>query len=67
MKYLFKGGGTNMYFGIPQILYLVLTIVGLVLSGVDHGKTKNKKENFWVSLVSTTILCGILYWGGFFN
>lgn len=56
-----------MYFGIPQIILLVLTMLGLGINLVRHGQPKEGVESFWVFFSSSIILFSLLYWGGFFN
>ena len=56
-----------MYFGAPQIIILVLIIVGLGINLAKHGEPKNENSNFWISLTNATVTLGLLYWGGFFS
>jgi hypothetical protein len=51
----------------PQIIYLALSLAGLLLSANKHGKPKEGNYNFWISAVSCFITLYLLYWGGFFN
>lgn len=52
----------------PQIIYLTITAVGLLIEANQHGKPKGPgNHNFWVTAVSTAICLSILYWGGFFT
>lgn len=62
--------------GWPQIIWIILTIMGLCLTAYNHGKTQKYIgelspceifDNFWVCLLAKCILIGILYWGGFFG
>jgi hypothetical protein len=55
-----------MHLGIPQIIYLALLIFGLGISIAKHGKPRSN-ENFWMSLISATIIISLLMWGGFFK
>jgi hypothetical protein len=52
--------------GLPQCLYVLITLLGLVLAIRDHGKPRSK-ENAWLSLVSLAIVYALLIWGGFFR
>lgn len=57
-----------MTFHTPQIIYLCLILLSLGIDLARHGEQKKSRQhNFWASLVSTTILLGILCWGGFFK
>ena len=51
----------------PQIIYIALFLIALVIAGYRHGKQKKGRYNLWVEL--TALLLGILllYWGGFFD
>ena len=51
---------------LPQIIYLVLTAVSLLLAANQHGKPRSN-QNFWTSLVAFAIVLSILWWGGFFS
>lgn len=53
--------------GIPQIIYCAWIFMALGLSLAQHGQTKPKTENFWISLVSATIQLLLMWWGGFFG
>lgn len=52
--------------GIPQIIIIVLYAITLLLSAYNHGKPHENNQNFWVSLIGTGIIFGLLIWGGFF-
>lgn len=51
---------------IPQIIYIVLTLISLGMSFANHGE-KRKDENGWHSLISFLLVYFLLYKGGFFN
>ena len=51
---------------LPQLIYLALTFFGLGISLAIHGKPRSN-ENFVVTLISTIIGVGLVYWGGFFD
>lgn len=53
--------------GAPQLLFLVLTCLGVGISLAKHGEKKEGNYNFYTSLVSAVIYILILYWGGFFK
>ena len=52
--------------GWPQGIYLLMTLVGLVVAVLEHGKPR-KPSNVWVSLLATVIIYALLIWGGFFS
>ncbi len=51
----------------PQITLIVIFALGTGITITRHGKPKKGKESLWLSLVSTSILAAILYWGGFWT
>lgn len=53
--------------GIPQIIILVLNVLGLGISLAEHGETELKQESFFTRLFSTAIHLLLLWWGGFFD
>lgn len=56
-----------MEFNIWNLTYLLLMSMSLGIVLSKHGKPKEKKYNFWVSLISYAIWFFLLYKGGFFN
>ena len=46
---------------------LVIMQMSLLLNVIDHGQRKTGRENAWHSVIGTTIMLGLLYWGGFFH
>ena len=55
-----------MHLGTPQIIVIVLYILSLGLALGKHGQPRNDKYNFGVTLIATSIMIALLYWGGFF-
>ena len=51
---------------IPQTLVLVLLALSLGVSLADHGKPREGRNSFWVSLAGKLVQVGLLVWGGFF-
>lgn len=51
----------------PQIVYIVMVVLGLGMTATNHGNKKMGKDNFFISLISSTIMISILYAGGFFG
>ena len=49
----------------PQIIYLVIVGMGLLISANKHGQ--ENKYNFWTQLVASAIGMSLLIWGGFFK
>lgn len=56
-----------MYLGVFQLIALGLMVLGLGITLSQHGKPKEGKHSFWVTLVSQAIWFLILYFGGFFG
>lgn len=52
---------------IPQIILAGLILLGLGVEMERHGKPKKGKENFWITLSSSAIIAGLLWWGGFWG
>lgn len=52
---------------IPQIIYLTLWFIGLIMISNKHGKQKTDKHNVFESLFHSLIVMSILYFGGFFD
>ena len=51
----------------PQIIYLILTGIGMLRAANRHGKPKTGNENLWADIVATIIVLFLLFWGGFFK
>ena len=52
--------------GIPQIIWLVLVVFGLIYETINHGKP-HEPHNAYILAISTIISFLLLYWGGFFG
>ncbi len=50
----------------PQYIYLALLFAGLIWAAHDHGKPRDD-QNFWSTLIASSIMFALLYWGGFFT
>lgn len=48
----------------PQVVMIVLISLSMFASLLLHGK--ETKVNFFVSLLSNSLVIGLLIWGGFF-
>lgn len=53
--------------GWPQIVWIVLSAMGVTIALVKHGKPRESNYNFWVTLISLGIEMLILWKGGFFG
>ena len=51
---------------VPQIIYLVITFIGMLLVANKHGQPRIN-YNFWETLISSIIIFTLLIWGGFFD
>ena len=51
----------------PQITWLVLVAIGLLLHANKHGQPRTGEYCFWSHLVGVAISIAILYCGGFFS
>lgn len=52
--------------GIPQIIWLVLAVFGLIYETINHGKP-HEPHNAYTFAISVVISFLLLYWGGFFG
>lgn len=50
----------------PQIIYLFLISINLLLAAYLHGKPRDN-HNFWYSFVGSLLGFLLLLWGGFFD
>lgn len=55
----------TFHIGIPQLIYCLITLFGLIIAAVRHGEEIT--YNFGITIVGTLITFGLLYWGGFFG
>lgn len=52
--------------GIPQIIWIVLVVYGLIDETINHGKPREPR-NAYIFAISALITFSLLYWGGFFG
>lgn len=52
---------------IPQLLMIVLGVLGLGMSIAKHGEEEKGKKNGWASFWGLLIVWTILYYGGFWD
>ncbi len=52
---------------IPQLLYIMLCILGLGVHMANHGEERVKNYNGWTQLISIIIIWVLLYYGGFWD
>lgn len=52
--------------GIPQIIWLVMAIFGLIYEIINHDKPR-EPHNAYTFAISVVISFLLLYWGGFFG
>ena len=52
--------------GIPQIIWLVMAVIGLIVEIVEHSKPR-EPHNAYTFATSVVISFLLLYWGGFFG
>ncbi len=51
----------------PQIIWIVLAVLGVGISLAKDGEPKTDSHSFMTSVICTSIVASILYWGGFFG
>lgn len=52
---------------IPEIIYLLLSLAGLLLEANRHGKPKTGNHDLRSSLFATFLMLALLYWAGLFH
>ncbi len=52
---------------VPAVIYLILTVIGLMVSANQHGKPKDGIHSIWGVIIGSGISISLLYWGGFFT
>jgi hypothetical protein len=55
-----------MNIGWPEGIYLAFAALNLLAAAHIHGRPRTGEHNFPATLVGTSIVFGMLYWGGFF-
>jgi hypothetical protein len=58
-------GGRRM--SAPAMIYLALVFIGLGANLAKHGQPHTGKYSFTGRAIVSGIVCGLLYWGGFFS
>jgi len=53
--------------GAPQVIWLVLLLINLMINAVNHGKPKEGFDNITYSIIDACLSIGLLIWGGFFG
>lgn len=51
----------------PQIIYIALQFIGLMILIRLHGKPEEGKHNFWSALTRAVLINYLLYSGGFYD
>lgn len=53
---------------LPQLIYIILTVIGATLVSSKHGKIKEEsKYNIWSFIIWRALMIALLYEGGFFD
>lgn len=52
--------------GIPQLIWLVFAVIGLIVEIINHGKPR-EPHNAYTFVIGVVISFLLLYWGGFFG
>ena len=56
-----------MYIGIPQIIYIILTIISVSISLSKYGQPKIDNYDIHDVITGPVLSFLLLYWGGFFG
>lgn len=57
----------DIYLGLPQIIYLGLLFMSLIVFAAKHGKERTDTYSFPSALIGCLIYLILLVWGGFFQ
>lgn len=55
-----------MNFGIPQVIYIVLTAAGWGVVLMKNGQPREDNYNIVTSTIGQIFILALLWWGGFF-
>lgn len=55
-----------MSVGWPEGIWFGLAALALLLTAVNGGEPRTGKHSLALAMLSTGIMFGLLYWGGFF-
>ena len=64
--YFLTKEGFSMDFGIPQLIYLALTFIGLGITFNSWGEPIDRNHG-WLDIIAIMIVYALLIWGGFFG
>jgi hypothetical protein len=53
--------------GWPQVIYILLGLIGIARAFAHHGKPKTGTESAPATVVAWLLVLALLYWGGFFG
>ena len=51
----------------PQIIWIVITTLGISSACFKHGHPKDGVESAWITMFASVLNWGLMYWGGFFD
>ena len=51
----------------PQIIMIVIISISLVIEMLMNGEVVQRKHSFLGELIGKLLLCGLLWWGGFWG
>lgn len=57
----------SFHIGWPQGIFIFLTILGIGISIARYGEQKSDRFDLFDVAISPALMCGLLYWGGFFG
>ena len=52
---------------IPQLIYLLITVISVTINCIKHGKPQTGNYNGWLSFLASILMILLLRWGGFFD
>lgn len=57
----------TFHLGWPQLIYIVLAVIGLFVNIERHGRPREGTYNGVASFIATALFIWLLWWGGFFS
>lgn len=55
------------YLQWPQIIWIALALLGLVVHAAKHGQTEKMTFSAWEQMLRIALMAALLSWGGFFS
>jgi len=60
-------GGFFATFGLPQIIYIIIWLIGVLISVYKHGERSENKILAIHHIITIIIVLSLTWWGGFYD